>query len=320
MTRPARMAARRTSSLSTGAVQDQADGAAAHLGHRDAGQAAGPLGGPVAVDADHQPAGSARLQLVHRSRHDQAAVVDDRHLLAEVLHLVELVAAEEHAAPGSGLIDQHLADGVDAGGIQSRQRLVQHQQLGIVDQRGRQLHPLLVPMRQRLHLGVPPVGDVEPFEPAVGGCGSVCCAEPVQPAQVLDLLTDEHARVQPALFGHVTEAAALGLADGRAVPSDGPGIEVGQTEDGPHRRRLARAVGSEKADDLSGRHFEGEVVESGQGPVGPAQSLQLQQSAHQARLLHRICPFEQTGRFGCPSPASLRSGSLGVAVGQRRGP
>ena len=33
-------------------------------------------------------------------------------------------------------------------------------------------------------------------------------AQPVQPAQVLDLLADEHARVQAALLGHVAEAAA----------------------------------------------------------------------------------------------------------------
>ena len=148
---------------------------------------------------------------------------------------------------------------------------------------------------------------------AVGGGGRVRCAEPVQPAQILDLLADEHARVQPALLGHVAEAAPLSLAHGRAVPADGPGIEVGEAEDGPHGRRLARTVGPEEADDLSGRHAEGEVVEGDQAPIRPAQSLELQQSAHHARLLPRISPFEQTGRLGRPSPASLRSGSLGVA-------
>ena len=111
------------------------------------------------------------------------------------------------------------------------------------------------------------------------------CAEPVQAAQVLDLLADEHARVQPTLLGHVAKAAALSLAHGRPVPPDRPGIEVGETEDGPHRRRLARTVGPEEADDLSGGHVEGEVVEGGQGAVRSAQSLQLQQSAHDARLL-----------------------------------
>jgi hypothetical protein len=88
----------------------------------------------------------------------------------------------------------------------------------------------------------------------------------VQPAQVLDLLPDEHAGVQSALLGHVTEAAPLSLAHGRAVPSDHSRIEISETEDGPHGRRLARTVGPEEADDLSGRHVEGEVVERSPGP------------------------------------------------------
>ena len=169
MTRPARIAARRTSSLSTEFSRTRRTAPPLTSDTVTPGRPTGPVGGPVALDADHQPAGSARRQLVHRPRHDQAAVVDDRHPLAEVLHLVELVAAEEHAAPGPGLIDQHLADGVDAGGVEPRQRLVQHEQLGVVDQRRRQLHPLLVAMRQRLDLGVPAVGDLQPFEPGVGG-------------------------------------------------------------------------------------------------------------------------------------------------------
>ena len=41
--------------------------------------------------------------------------VDDRHHVAQILHQVELVAAEQHATPRAGLVDQHLADGVDAG-------------------------------------------------------------------------------------------------------------------------------------------------------------------------------------------------------------
>ena len=120
---------------------------------------------------------------------------------------------------------------------------------------------------------------------AVGGRRRVCCAEPVQPAQILDLLAYEHARVQPTLLGHVTETAALSSADRRAVPPDRPGIEIGETEDGPHGRRLAGTVGPEEADDLPGGDLEGEVVESGQLAVGPAQSLQLQRSAHYRRLL-----------------------------------
>jgi hypothetical protein len=40
-------------------------------------------------------------------------VVDDGHRLAEILDLVELMAGEQHTAPGAGLFDQHPSDGVD---------------------------------------------------------------------------------------------------------------------------------------------------------------------------------------------------------------
>ena len=303
VTRPARIAARRTSSLSTELSSTRRTAPPSTSDTVTPGRWRAQLGGPVALDADHQPPGPLVANSSTVPDDDQAAVVDDRHLLAEVLHLVELVAAEEHAAPGPGLVDQHLADGVDAGGVEPRQRLVQHEQFGVVHERRRQLHPLLVPVRQRLHLGVPAVGDVEPLEPGAGGGSSLRRAEPVQPAQVLDLLADEHARVQPALLGHVTEAAALSLAHRRAVPPDGPGIEVGETEDGPHRRRLARTVRPEEADDLSGRHVEGEVVEGGHG--SPYVRRSPSSSSNPATSKHPSSPVPDWNREGSPTNIGL---------------
>jgi hypothetical protein len=130
-------------------------------------------------------------------------------------------------------------------------------------------------VRQRLHLGIPAVGHVESLQPTLRGGGGVGRAEPVQSTQIFDLVADEHARVKPALLGHVTEPATLGLADGRTVPPHRAGIEFSETEDGPHRRRLARPVGPEETDDLSSRDIEGQVVQGGDGPVCPAQPYQL---------------------------------------------
>ena len=56
--------------------------------------------------------------------------------------------------------------------------------------------------------------------------GGVVRAEAVQAAQIFKLLADEHARIQPALLGHVTEAAALSWPP--APRSNGPSRHRGR--------------------------------------------------------------------------------------------
>ena len=54
----------------------------------------------------------------------------------------------------------------------------------------------------------------EPLHPARHGGPGVAGTHAVQPAQVLELLVDVHARIEPPFLGHVAEAASLRLADG----------------------------------------------------------------------------------------------------------
>jgi len=49
---------------------------------------------------------------------------------------------------------------------------------------------------------------------------------PVEPTQVLDLLGDEHARVQAPFLGHVAETASFGRADRRPVPPDRADVRI----------------------------------------------------------------------------------------------
>jgi hypothetical protein len=72
----------------------------------------------------------------------------------------------------------------------------------------------------------------------------------VEPAQVLDLLTDQHVGVETALFGHVAEPSTLTRSDRRAVPPHRSRVEIGQTEDRPHGGGLAGAVRAEEPDDV----------------------------------------------------------------------
>ena len=150
-------------------------------------------------------------------------VVDDRDRLAQVLDEVELVAGQQHAAPGPGLLHQYLADRVDACRVEAGERLVEHEQLRAVHQRGGQLNALLVAVRQRLHLAAGALGHSR-AAPATSSLDSPASRPvmPVQPAEVLELLADLHPRIEPALFGHVAEPPPRRRAHRRPVPPHVP--------------------------------------------------------------------------------------------------
>ena len=95
--------------------------------------------------------------------------------------------------------------------------------------------------------------------------------QPVLLGEVRELLADPHPRIQAALLGHVAEAQPRLAADRRALPADLAAIRSGQPEDAAHRRGLARAVGSQEADDPPGLGLERRAVQGGHGPVALGQ-------------------------------------------------
>jgi hypothetical protein len=145
----------------------------------------------------------------------------------------------------------------------------------------RQLHPLLVAMRQGLDLAGGAVGHVQALQPLFGGSGSAAPVHAVQPSQVLELVCHQHVGVQAPLLWHVTEAAALGGPDRRPIPPHRPGVEVGEPEDGPHRRGFAGAVRTKEPHDLSGGDRKAQVVEGGHRAEPPAQAVELQEVGHE---------------------------------------
>jgi hypothetical protein len=92
-------------------------------------------------------------------------VVDDGHRLAQVLDQVELVAAEQHAAPCVCLLTEDLADDVDVGRVQAGWRLVQHEDFRVVHKRRCQPYALLVAMRQRPDLAARTVRHLQALQP-----------------------------------------------------------------------------------------------------------------------------------------------------------
>ena len=143
---------------------------------------------------------------------------------------------------------QHAGQHVDADRVEAGERLVEHEQLGVVDERRRQLDALLVAERQRLDAVVGALGDAEPLEPARRprraprpACG------PVQAGEVDELVarpaSSGTGRAPPACS---RSAARARRVDRPAAPAHLARVGVEHAEHDPHRRGLAGAVGPTK--------------------------------------------------------------------------
>src|SRR6266536_4587109 len=83
------------------------------------------------ADQDRLP---VAFELGERALHDDAAVIDDRDRVADLLDLVEQVRGEEYGAALGDEAADHAAELVDAGRVEAVGGLVQDQQLGVGEQ------------------------------------------------------------------------------------------------------------------------------------------------------------------------------------------
>ena len=89
------------------------------------------------------------------------ALGDDDEVVAESLDDVELVAGEQHGRAGHRAILEHVDHDIHRDRIESRERLVEDEHLGIVHESGRDLGALLVAERELLDV-VSPARSVSP--------------------------------------------------------------------------------------------------------------------------------------------------------------
>jgi hypothetical protein len=77
------------------------------------------------------------------------------------------VAREDHGHARCREAGQHPAQHIDAHGIEAGERLVEHEQLRPVHERGGELHALLVAQGELFDGVAGTIRDAEPLEPAV---------------------------------------------------------------------------------------------------------------------------------------------------------
>ncbi|GMA24854.1 hypothetical protein GCM10025864_26130 [Luteimicrobium album] len=195
---------------------------------------------------------------------------------------------EEHRHAGGGALAEHAAHDVDGDRVETRERLVEHEDLRVVGERRGELDALLVAQRQLLHLVRAAVRDAQDLRPALHRVPGLGRRLAVQAGQVDELLVDAHARVQAALLRHVADPAPHLEVDGLPVPPHLTRVGSEDAQGDPHGRRLAGAVGTDEPEDLPRRDVERHVAQGADRAVRLVEVVDLE-GGHRA-----------PGSVGCP--------------------
>ena len=158
---------------------------------------------------------------------------------------------EQHGRAAAGLADEHLGQRVDGDRVEAGERLVEDEHVGPVEQGADQLDALLVAEREVLELVADPVGEAELARASGSPRRSASArAMPAQLAEEAQLLE----RPSSSGTGRAPRAGSRSAGGrpgsiGWPSPAHRAGVEGGEPEHGPHRRRLAGAVGPEEPGD-----------------------------------------------------------------------
>ena len=188
-----------------------------------------------------------------------------QHAEAVTAHgLVHVVRRDEDRRPAPGEAEELLPELAPALRVDARRRLVEHQQLGLVDGGRREREPLLPPARERPGPRAA-VGDEpgvvehrrEPGAPATP-------PEPEDLGGEVEVLLDREILVEREVLGHVADRGAQALGVARHAVAEHLRRAGGRLEEPhqhAHERRLARAVRPEAAEDLAPPHGEVDAVD-----------------------------------------------------------
>ena len=124
--------------------------------------------------------------------------------------------------PACAALPQDVTHHVHRDRIESGERLVQHQDVRVVDEGSRELHALLVAEAELLDRITRPLGDSESLEPGGHPAAGHVGPQTVQLREVEELLADPHLGIEAALLRHVTDAAPQLGRQRLTAPGDPP--------------------------------------------------------------------------------------------------
>ena len=242
----------------------------------------------------------ARRELRQRRLDHEPAAVDDQHAVDRLRDLGEHVARDEDRAPARRERAQEVAQPAHPLGVEPVRRLVEHEQLGIAQQRRGQPEPL--PHSERVALHAPVLRRVELdqpqhlVDPRVGNPGRAG-----ERAQVVAAGT---AGVEVGRLEHRADAQRRPLQPRvrLAEHERAPARRLREAEQHPQRRRLASAVRAEEAGHGAGVELEREPVNGGELAVALRQRVGGDDGGHRRDSSRRRQNLSQPSRHGRRTP------------------
>src|SRR3989449_9024439 len=263
------------------------------------------------------------LDVGQRSVHQLPAASDDAQLVAQFLRLLHDVRRKQDRDTIAPQLHHRILQYLRIDGIEPGERLVQHEELGLVQDRRDELHLLLHALRELVHATQAPRFEAQPFKPERGARPCPPPLHALHLGEEHDQVEHAHSAVQPPLLGQVADARRVVPARTRLAEQPHRSL-VGRDDvhDAPAGGRLAGAVRATQAGDEAARDREGQTVygrvtgESLGDPVerehrGPhAELLRASVSAFQGSRAHLI----RTGNFDTPASARSSPSDLSVAA------
>src|SRR5690606_37700745 len=182
-------------------------------------------------------------------------------VLAELLGLMHDVRREEHGGPSLVLGAHERFELPHADGIEAAERLVEDDEIGLVEGRRDELSLLQHPLRKLLAALALDAFESDALEPAAHALRKTCPAHPFQTRDVTEEFADAHLPVDTALLRQVADPVLR--FERRRMPEHRypSGVRKEDRHDHPDRRRLAGAVRADEAAEGAARHDEVEIVD-----------------------------------------------------------
>jgi hypothetical protein len=200
---------------------------------------------------------------------------DDRDAIADALDLAEVVRGQEHGSAARLVLADDRQELLLHERVEARGRLVEDEQLRPVEERLDE--PDLLPVAARQLAG----GPVEVRSKPLGELGSAAeIAHAAHGGAVAQQLVAAEPRVDREVAGQVAQARADREAVAVAVEPEDPrraarrALKVQESAD---HRRLSRPIRPEKAEHLTRRDVQGDLIDPPQGAVALRQRPGLDQ-------------------------------------------
>jgi len=166
----------------------------------------------------------------------------------------------DDGSTGGGPLDDDLLDQTRVQRIQARERLVDYQQVGFVQQRGDELGLLLHPSAQVLHLLATAAPEVQALQPRAEAPPGLSLREPLQRRQVDEHLVQALVLVQPAVLGKIAHAVARPVRPRATEHLYRARVWRKDVQHHANSGRLAGPVGAQQAEHFAGAHLERDVA------------------------------------------------------------